>query len=320
MNKKNFAITEPFPRLDAAAQSLMPELSRSKIQKMEMTLNGKPAKWSAPARPGDTLEIIINSLPAGESKPLRGFGGGSKLNILYEDPHIIAAVKPRGIATHPGAGRETETFVQMLLSHTALAGGGDNLRPGIVHRLDKDTSGILVAAKTDTAFAKLSEMFSRHDLKREYTAFVWGVPSWESAEISGNIRRSKKNRQKMALVKIGGKPATTLAETRAVWPRAGVAEIKARLLTGRTHQIRVHLSTHGFPLVGDNTYGSGARHKIQSVHPGPLLDFMENWTGGQMLHAGTLEFAHPITGKPIKLHSPLPGEMQLLKDLLNEYF
>ncbi|MDR0448889.1 MAG: RluA family pseudouridine synthase [Rickettsiales bacterium] len=334
--KKEFHITEPFKRLDAAAAYFMPEYSRSKIQAMEVSLNGKPAKWSLAARPGDTLSLVIPAKGDTNREAVCHSGNGNELEILFEDAHIIAAVKPRGIPTHPGAGGHDNTFVQMLLAHTALSAQGGAARPGIVHRLDKDTSGILVAAKTDEAFAALSEIFSRHDITRKYTAFVWGVPGWDKAEITGNIQRSKKNRQKMALVKIGGKPATTMAELKQVWPRAGISEISATLLTGRTHQIRVHLSTHGFPLVGDKTYGR-ALHRIQSINPSlpakgdtnreavcrsgecGLYEFLKDWTGGQMLHAGTLEFTHPITKKPVKLHSPLPEDMQLLKNLLDDY-
>jgi len=242
----------------------------------------------------------------------------NKPEILFEDEHIIAAVKPRGISTHPGAGKETDTFMHALAAHTTLSNIGAPDRPGIVHRLDKDTSGILVAAKTDQAHLKLAEIFSEKSATRKYTAFVWGVPNWDRAEITGNIQRSKRNRKKMALVKVGGKPATTLAETVSVWPRAGVSELKCELITGRTHQIRVHLTTHGFPLIGDKTYGKSS-HRINSIKPTPLLEFFKNWTGGQMLHAGTLDFNHPITGKPLKLRAPLPEDLKLLKSLLDDY-
>ncbi|MDR2685173.1 MAG: RluA family pseudouridine synthase [Rickettsiales bacterium] len=365
--EKTFTISEPTKRIDLAAAAAFPEYSRSKLQTFEVRLNDKPAKWSTPAPAGSVITIKVPFAGEGvaanaagvvvnkkfpskvEGCPQGGVVGASQqLNILFEDPHLIVAQKPRGIATHPGAGNEENTFVQMLLSHTPLAPSGGALRPGIVHRLDKDTSGILVAAKTDEAFRALSDMFQTHDLTRRYTAFVWGVPNWETAEITGNIKRSRSNRQKMTMVKIGGKPAQTTAAVKQVYTRAGISEIVCTLGTGRTHQIRVHLSTHGFPLVGDKTYGH-TTHRIDSIKKFPfvcskvpfagegvdaegrrgsgknssecggLYEFLKTWTGGQMLHADTLEFTHPITGESLKFHTPLPEEMSTLKELLITY-
>lgn len=300
-------------RLDVAAHSALPDISRSKIQEFDITINGRAAKLSEKVRSGDKVSIVLKNE---KTKPLAK--SKIKLEILFEDEHIIVAIKPRGVATHPGAGNEKDTFVQMLLGHTKLSAVGGELRPGIVHRLDKDTSGILVAAKTDAAFAKLAEMFSVHDLRRIYSAFVWGVPHWESADITGNISRSKKNRQKMALVKVGGRPAETNVAVADAWTRAGISELKCELKTGRTHQIRVHLSTHGFPLIGDKVYGR-AGHRIDSVKPSALLNFLESWQDGQMLHAGVLEFVHPITGRAMKFRAPLPPDLAEFKECLNEY-
>jgi len=238
------------------------------------------------------------------------------LDIVYEDADIIVVNKPRGIAMYPGAGRDTGTLVQSVLAYTNLSSVGiAGARPGVVHRLDKDTSGAVVFAKTDAAHRKLFEVFAAHDIVRKYIAFVWGVPNWESADITGNIGRSTRNRQKMTMQKIGGKPAHTTVEVLNVWPRANVSQLRCTLETGRTHQIRVHLSAHGFPVLCDPTYGN-ARARLGAVRDPELLDFIRAHSG-QMLHAEVLEFAHPISGAPLKFRAKLPVEMEELKSILN---
>ena len=165
---------------------------------------------------------------------------------------------------YPSAGNLTGTLVQNILSHTHLSALGGETRPGVVHRLDKDTSGVMVFAKSDAAFRGLVKIFSAHELTRKYLAFVWGVPNWDGADITGNIARSSRNRQKMTMVKTGGKPAHTIVNVADAWPRAGVSLFRCTLMTGRTHQIRVHLSAHGFPVLCDPIYGRGAA-RLQAV-------------------------------------------------------
>jgi 23S rRNA pseudouridine1911/1915/1917 synthase len=180
--------------------------------------------------------------------------------------------------------------------------------------LDKDTSGVMVFAKSDAAYRGLVKIFSAHDLTRKYIAFVWGVPNWESATITGNIARSSRNRQKMSMVKTGGKPATTLVDVVNVWNRLGVSCFRCTLLTGRTHQIRVHLSAHGFPVLCDTVYGRSSG-RLGSVKNPDLLDFLKTHNG-QMLHAEVLEFLHPTTGEKMRFRAKLPDDMSELKYLL----
>ena len=167
------------------------------------------------------------------------------------------------------------------------------------------------------AYRGLVKIFSNHDLTRKYVAFVWGVPNWETATITGNIARSSRNRQKMSMVKSGGKPATTLVAVMDTWGRAGVSAFRCTLLTGRTHQIRVHLSAHGFPVLCDTVYGrTGAR--LGSVKNADLLDFLKTHNG-QMLHAEVLDFVHPVTGEKMHFRAPLPDDMVELKYLLDNF-
>ena len=233
-----------------------------------------------------------------------------------EDDDIIVINKPRGVVMYPSAGNKTGTLVQNILAHTHLSPLGGVTRPGVVHRLDKDTSGVMVFAKSDAAFRGLVKIFSTHDLTRKYIAFVWGVPNWDGADITGNLARSSRNRQKMSLVKSGGKPAHTIVNVSTVWPRAGVSEFRCTLMTGRTHQIRVHLSAHGFPVLCDPLYGRTS-NRLATVRDADLLEFLKNHDG-QMLHAEILDFTHPVTGEKLHFKAKLPADMYELKSILDE--
>ena len=233
---------------------------------------------------------------------------------MFEDDDVIVVNKPRGVAMYPGAGREADTLVHSVLAHTKLSILGGELRPGVVHRLDKDTSGVVILAKSDTAFRALVKVFAEHDLTRKYIAFVWGVPNWTEADIEGNIGRSTRNRQKMSMLNRGGKEAKTLAEVLNVWTDAGISKMRCTLFTGRTHQIRVHLSAHGFPVVCDPLYGRG-NARLGSVKNPELLEFLKTHQG-QMLHAEVLEFVHPTTGEQMKFKAKLPEDMKELQSLL----
>ncbi len=236
--------------------------------------------------------------------------------ILYEDSDLIVLDKPAGLVVHPAPGNEDGTLVNALLAHCgdSLPGIGGEKRPGIVHRLDKDTSGVMVAAKTEVALATLSAAFAARDLDRHYTAVAWGIPSPGKGEIEGAIGRDPRDRKRMAVVGSGGKAALThYAVTRAWAPVASL--VRCTLATGRTHQIRVHLSEKGHPLVGDPVYlrrvpgaakfaGAGLRQA--------LLDFPR-----QALHAASLAFDHPRSGKRLAFETPLPSDMQTLIDALD---
>jgi 23S rRNA pseudouridine1911/1915/1917 synthase len=303
-------------RLDKFLVYNMPEFSRSEIQKfvVKKVPDTGEIKFSDKIRLGDKIEVII---PEKEKSQLPAVNKKLKftLDILFEDDDIIVINKPRGVAMYPGAGRETDTLVQRVLSHTNLSVQGGTIRPGVVHRLDKDTSGIVIFAKSDGAYRSLIKTFAWHDLVRKYIAFVWGIPNWLEADISGNIGRSVKNRQKMTMLKIGGKTAETRAEVIDAWAKVGIAKLRCTLLTGRTHQIRVHLSAHGFPVVCDPLYGRGTT-RLGSVKNPELLEFIKTHHG-QMLHAEVLELKHPITGEMLRFKSKLPGDMRELQEMLD---
>ncbi len=230
------------------------------------------------------------------------------LDILYEDRDVLVVNKPAGMVVHPGAGNMSGTLVNALLYHCkdSLSGIGGVIRPGIVHRIDKETSGILVIAKNDTAHQHLSKQFSAHTVERVYQAFVWQKVLNETGIISGAIGRSPTNRQKMAIVKTNGKPAVTHYERIAVYQTGPASYIRCVLETGRTHQIRVHMASINHSLIGDTIYGI-----IPKTAPEYLRYFPR-----QALHAGFLGFIHPITGKHFSFEVPLPEDLAALKNFL----
>lgn len=302
-------------RLDKFLSANMPEFSRSEIQKFNVKRqNGDAVKFSEKIRPNDTFVVEIPDVQTDIATD--NISSDFDLDILFEDDDIIVINKPRGVVMYPSAGNKTGTLVQNILAHTHLSVLGGDVRPGVVHRLDKDTSGVMVFAKSDTAFRELVKTFSEHDLTRKYIAFVWGIPNWEEADITGNIARSSRNRQKMTMVKSGGKPAHTEVAVVNAWSRAGVSQMRCTLFTGRTHQIRVHLSAHGFPVLCDPLYGRGSA-KLGTVKDTDLLDFLKTHNG-QMLHAEVLEFVHPVTGAKMKFKAKMPDDMMELKCILEE--
>ena len=302
-------------RLDRLAAELS-GLSRARVQALmaegALTRAGAPClDLSAPARPGDyhlAVPAPRSAAPGPEPIPL---------SVLWEDEHLIVVDKPAGMAVHPSPGCETGTLVNALLHHCAgsLSGIGGVARPGIVHRLDKDTSGVLVAAKTDAAHQGLARLFAAHDLDREYLALTRGAPRPSRGEIAARIGRSPHDRKKMAVLKAGGREALTRygVETTFGPPDAPVAaRVRCRLETGRTHQIRVHLAHKGAPLLGDPVYGSGS----------PAATVREALAqvgfARQALHAAVLGFAHPVTGAELRFDTPPPPDMQALEAALRE--
>lgn len=307
--------TDEVVRTDKFLSNNMPEFSRSEIQKFNVTRpNGNTVKFSEKIRVGDVFIVEIPEIQTDVATD--NISSDFELDILFEDDDIIVINKPRGVVMYPSAGNKTGTLVQNILAHTHLSALGGDVRPGVVHRLDKDTSGVMVFAKSDAAFRGLVKTFSEHDLTRKYIAFVWGIPNWEEADITGNIARSSRNRQKMTMVKSGGKPAHTEVAVVNTWSRAGVSQMRCTLFTGRTHQIRVHLSAHGFPVLCDPLYGRGSA-KLGTVKDADLLDFLKTHDG-QMLHAEVLEFVHPVTGAKMKFKAKLPDDMMELKYILEE--
>jgi 23S rRNA pseudouridine1911/1915/1917 synthase len=298
-------------RLDRALQRLLPELSRSRLK--QLILDGRVASAGRllrdPAqRAAAGAEIVVmlpepdDAVPAAQPIPL---------DIRFEDAHLIVVDKPAGMVVHPAPGNIDGTLVNALLAHCgpSLAGIGGVRRPGIVHRLDKDTSGLLVAAKTDAVHRALSHDFARRQVDRAYSALVWGVPAPPVGEIAGNIGRSAVNRKKMAVVgDTRGKPAVTRYRTERRFGELA-ALLECRLLTGRTHQIRVHLVHIGHPLIGDPAYGTRAGRGI--ARAGPLGAEIAGFSR-QALHAKLLGFTHPATGERLSFDSPLPRDMMAL--------
>jgi 23S rRNA pseudouridine1911/1915/1917 synthase len=232
------------------------------------------------------------------------------LPILYEDGDLLVIDKPAGLVVHPAPGNQDGTLVNALLAHCgpSLAIGGEQ-RPGIVHRLDKDTSGVMVIAKTDLAMAALAEAFARRTLERTYLALCWGVPAPSEGEIAGAIGRDPRERKRMAVVPRGGKEALTRYRVRRAWLGA-VALLECRLATGRTHQIRVHLAASGHPIVGDPVYlrrVPAAAKAVPAGLRGTLLDFPR-----QALHAAVLGFEHPRTGATLRFETPPPADFAAL--------
>jgi len=284
-------------RLDAFLASRLDGLSRSRIQTLireqYIQVNGKPAKPRDAVKPGDHISIVLP-----EAVPLDAAPQDIPLDILFEDDDLLVLNKAPGMVVHPAPGNPDGTLVNALLHHCRgkLSGIGGVERPGIVHRLDKDTSGCLVVAKSDPAHQSLVGQFSeRSTMEKLYLAVTAGIPRPDKDTIFTHIGRHPVNRQKMAVVNPpGGKAAITDYEILGVDPSSLTALILCHLHTGRTHQIRVHLHHKGTPLVGDPIYGKPGKLTAQ--------------TGRLMLHAWRLAFNHPIHGKPLRFESPIPLE------------
>ena len=231
------------------------------------------------------------------------------LDIMFEDDHIIVLNKPSGMVVHPGPGQPDGTLVNALIAHCgdSLTGIGGVMRPGIVHRLDKDTSGVMMAAKSDAAHQKLTEMFAAHDLDRHYLAITWGMPPETEGRIEAALGRSTRDRKKQAVVPNGRYAATNWTVIRRLPPFASIVE--CRLETGRTHQIRVHMAHLGHGVVGDPMYGKPMRSS--QMPDAAARDCLAEMRGfkRQALHAASLGFAHPVTGEPLHFETPMPDDM-----------
>lgn len=299
-------------RLDAFLASSLAELTRSAVQRLiehgMVRVDGKEVKSSHKLSNGEEVTI---SIPPPE--PSTATPEDMSLVILFEDADIIVVNKPAGLTVHPGAGISSGTLVNGLLGHCSdLSGIGGEIRPGIVHRIDKDTTGILVVAKNDAAHQGLSAQFSQHTVKRVYYALVFGSPKTDKGRIEGEIGRHPVDRKKMSGNAKHGRHAVTHWKVLARYN--GVTLLKLRLETGRTHQIRVHLSEAKHPLLGDSVYGGDARlGNIKDVKLRSLIKEL----GRQALHAKTLGFIHPASGEYVEFDSDLPEDMQRIIDYLN---
>lgn len=303
-------------RADRFLADAIGSLSRSRVKALiedgRATRDGAPlADPSETVRAGALYVLDIPAPVAATPQPQ-----AIPLTILFEDSDLIVVDKPAGLVVHPAPGNLDGTLVNALLAHAGddLPGIGGEKRPGIVHRLDKDTSGVMVAAKTERAHRTLSEAFANRDLDRAYIALAWGLPAPTTGEVVAPIGRHPGDRKRMAVVERGGKPATTRYTVSRAWG-AAVSLVECRLLTGRTHQIRVHLAHIGHPIVGDPVYLRRTPAAARSL-PAPVRDALLAFPR-QALHAATLGFNHPVTGRPLAFESPVPPDISGLVALLD---
>lgn len=312
--------------IDLAEDEPAPEISRSQVQKLleqgRATADGKPIRSSAKLNPG--TELCLDVPPA---TPLELMPEDRPLEFLYQDEHVAVVNKPPGLTVHPSETQATGTLVHALLHHVRdLSGIGGVARPGIVHRLDKDTSGALIISKTDAAHRKLSEVFAEHTIERRYWALVFGdfrTPNDEEIRIETTLGRSPKDRKKMAAGVPDGRRAVTWLKRVDSFAEAGkkpfASLVEARLETGRTHQVRVHLTEQGHSLLGDPLYGKPSdRHTKWLALPKEVRDHVQ-LLPGQALHARILALDHPIHGTPLRFEAPLPEQFRLLWETLRRY-
>ncbi|MEZ5691721.1 MAG: RluA family pseudouridine synthase [Rickettsiales bacterium] len=323
MNDKthNFTVSESESgiRLDKFLNYHLPDMSRTRIQALisggYVSCEGKTIESPAvKTKINDEYHIVIPKAEPSRIEPQK-----MNLDIVYEDPHLLVVNKPAGLTVHPAPGNRENTLVNALLAHCgdSLSGIGGVARPGIVHRIDKDTSGLLIVAKDDITHNHLSAQLANRTLGRTYNAIVWDTLNPKYGTIETNIGRSRMNRQKMAVLKTSGKPAITNYKT---IENFGIASlIECRLESGRTHQIRVHLTHIGNPLIGDPVYGqttkSRLNKKIYRSLPENTIAALQNFTR-QALHATELHFIHPKTNKEMSFSCPLPNDMVELLDAL----
>ncbi|MBI5047813.1 MAG: RluA family pseudouridine synthase [Deltaproteobacteria bacterium] len=299
-------------RLDIFLSQKLPDLTRSRIKNLIedglVSLNDKPAKAGAKIKAGGRISITIP-----EPQPVKAEPEKIPLDILYEDKHIIVINKPPGLTVHPGAGRAKGTLVNALLHHCKdLSGIGGALRPGIVHRIDKDTSGVLVVAKADRSHQFLAKQFKEHSIKRKYLTLVWGVVKNDEGTIDLPIGRHVSERKKMSVRVQKGRRAVTHYNVLKRFNNFTLLE--ATLETGRTHQIRVHLSAMHHPVAGDPVYGK--KNMPSGLSP-VITMFLKNLKR-QALHAQTLGIIHPETKEYMEFTAPLPDDMKSIVDALEE--
>ena len=295
-------------RLDRWLADGLPALSRARLKALILdgrvaAVGGAIADPAYRVKAGERFTVrvpeAVTAHPAPEDIPL---------DVVFEDDAVIVVNKPAGLVVHPAAGNPTGTLVNALLRHCgdSLSGVGGVKRPGIVHRLDKDTSGLMIAAKNDAAHRALVADFAARRISRTYTALVWGVPAPASGTIEGAIGRSPANRKKMAVVARGGRAARTHYAVQRSFGTA-TALVACRLDSGRTHQIRVHLAHAGTPVVGDPVYGRAPAARLGELAPEARAAIAG--LGRQFLHAGALEFRHPVSGETLRFTQDLPLEL-----------
>ena len=318
--RRTFQVGSPSAgtRLDLFLAGACSDLSRSRIQKLiaegAVRVDGGEARRAHHVRAGEEVTVEVS-----EPREIPLEAEAIPLSILYEDDELLAIDKPPGLVVHPAPGHPSGTLVNALLHYVRdLAGIGGELRPGIVHRLDRDTSGVLLVAKTDRAHQMLSRQMRRRTLRKEYLAVVAGVPRVRKGEVALAIGRDPRDRKRMKAFRATGdeapagtRTARTLYEIEREWPPLGVALLRCRLVTGRTHQIRVHLAAAGLPIVGDPVYGRARFPKVRDAELAAALTGFPR----QALHAERVEFHHPATQELVEIVAPVPAD---LRDLLEK--
>jgi 23S rRNA pseudouridine1911/1915/1917 synthase len=309
---------KPAERLDKVLARRFPDYSRSRLQTLvavgAVTVDGIVVTDSARKVPAEATLVLVPPAPV----PARPAAEAIPLSIVYEDASLIVLDKPAGMVAHPAAGHASGTLVNALIAHcgASLSGIGGEMRPGIVHRLDKDTSGLLVVAKTDRAHRRLAAQFADHGrtgaLKRLYLACAWGVPARRQGAVRAPIGRHPRDRERMAVLPEGrGKHAVTNYIVTETFPGADgrpmASLLECRLETGRTHQIRVHLAHLGHPVLGDPLYGLGFKTKIAKLNR-DVIEIVSSLKR-QVLHAAVLGFEHPETGEVMEFRSELPADL-----------
>jgi len=318
--RRTFQVGSPSAgtRLDLFVAGACSDLSRSRIQKLiaegAVRVDGGEARRAHHVRAGEEITVEV-----AEPREIPLEPEAIPLSVLYEDEELLAIDKPPGLVVHPAPGHPSGTLVNALLHHVRdLAGIGGELRPGIVHRLDRDTSGVLLVAKTDRAHQMLSRQMRRRTLKKEYLAVVAGVPRVRKGEVALAIGRDPRDRKRMKAFRATGdeapagtRTARTLYEIEREWPAVGVTLLRCRLVTGRTHQIRVHLAAAGLPVVGDPVYGRARFPKVRDRELAAALTGFPR----QALHAERVAFHHPATQELVRIVAPVPED---LKGLLEQ--
>ena len=294
-------------RLDRFLTEVTPNLSRARIKSLIdqgwVRLDGQRTKAGQKLKTGQMVDLTIPRAMPASVEP----DGDVEFDILYQDEDIVVVNKPPGLVVHPAAGHWQGTLVHGLLAAIDDLGGvGGETRPGIVHRLDKDTSGVMVVAKTDRAHQALVEKFKGRHIHKEYLAVCLGAPKDHTGRIDSPIGRHPVKRQQMSTKSTCGRPAVTLYKVERRYHR-GASLLKVKILTGRTHQIRVHLASIGYPILGDPVYGKGP----EALRGGAAF---KSLVSRQMLHARLLKLDHPITGQPMAFEAPLPDDMRELLD------
>lgn len=304
--------TDADARLDAYLASRIEGWSRARLQHLiedeDVLVNGKQAKSSYKLHAGDEVEVELVASPTSSFSP-----ENIPLDIIHEDNDLIVLNKPAGLVVHPAAGIHSGTLANALAYHfDQLSTTAGTIRPGIVHRIDKDTSGVLVVAKTETAHESLADQFRERTIFKSYVALVHGVMERDSGRVEAPIARDPRNRTRMAIVR-SGRTALSLYRVRRRYERFTLVDVEIK--TGRTHQIRVHLSSLKHPVVGDEVYGGGRDNTVRD----PKLKAEIRKLGRHFLHAEQLGLRHPSTGESLRFHAPLPADLLQLLSVMEVF-